>query len=134
MVVAEVADIQQVTTRSKGKTTEWETQEAIRKQATEWVKKANERNVVELEQHEEKPEEPTDTIQPKNPTWQALQECQITLPLGRLLQLVPRFTEGLKSGMTKSNPLPTPTFFSNPKEGLVVVDTNSPAITAIIKG
>ena len=29
MVVAEVADIQQVTTRAKGKMTEWEAQEAI---------------------------------------------------------------------------------------------------------
>ena len=34
MVVAEVVDLQQVTTRSKGKATEWETQETIRKQAT----------------------------------------------------------------------------------------------------
>ena len=41
MVVAKVTDIQQVTTRSKGKMMEWETQEAIRKQAIEWVKKAN---------------------------------------------------------------------------------------------
>ena len=100
MVVAEVADIQQVTTRSKGKATEWETQEAIRKQATEWVKKANERNAAELEQQKENAEELTGIGQPENPTWQALQECQITLPLGRLLQLVPRFTEGLKTGMT----------------------------------
>ena len=49
MVAVEVVDIQQVTTRSKGKATEWETQEAIRKQDTEWVKKANERNAAELE-------------------------------------------------------------------------------------
>ena len=69
MVVAEV------TTRSKGKTIEWETQEAIRKQATEGVKKANERNMAELEHQKEKPDEPTDSSQPENHTWQALQEC-----------------------------------------------------------
>ena len=90
--------------------------------------------MVELEQHEEKPEEPTDTIQPKNPTWQALQECQITLPLGRLLQLVPRFTKGLKSGMTTSNSLPAPPLFSNLEEGPAMVDMNSLAITAFVKG
>ena len=49
MVIAEVTDIQQVTTRSKGKAAEWETQEAIQKQAIEWIKKANERNVAEIE-------------------------------------------------------------------------------------
>ena len=42
MVVMEVANIQQVTIRSKGKMTEWEAQEAIRKQTTEWIEKANE--------------------------------------------------------------------------------------------
>ena len=34
MVIAEVTDVQQVTTRSKGKVAEWETQEVIHKQAT----------------------------------------------------------------------------------------------------
>ena len=134
MVVAEVADIQQVTTRSKGKATEWETQEAIRKQATEWVKKANERNAAELEQQKENAEELTGIGQPENPTWQALQECQITLPLGRLLRLVPRFTEGLKTGITAVGTPPAPAFFSNPEKGLTVVDRNSPAITGIVKG
>ena len=89
MVVVEVVDIQQVTTRSKGKTTEWEAQEAIRKQATEWIEKPNKRNAAEVKQQKETPVEVTDTIQPENPTWQALQECQITLSLRRLLQLVP---------------------------------------------
>ena len=133
MVVADVADIQQVTTRSKGKMTEWETQEAIRKQAIEWVKRANERNVAELEKQKEESEESTNTTPPENPAWQALQECQIMLPLGQLLQLVPWFTDGLKSGMTASNPLPVPAFFSNREERMAVVDTTSPAITAIVK-
>ena len=49
MVIAEVTDVQQVTTRSKGKVEEWETQEEIRKKATEWIKKANGHNVAEIE-------------------------------------------------------------------------------------
>ena len=92
MVAVEVTDVQQVTTRSKAKTTEWETQEAIRKHATEWVQKANERNVADLRE-QIKLLEPVETTD-EDPTWQALQECQIILPLRQLLQLVPQFTEG----------------------------------------
>ena len=80
MVVVEVADIQQVTTRSKGKMTEWEAQESI--QTTEWIEKANELNVTEIKEQTNVVEGLTETAQPENPTWQSLQECQITLPLG----------------------------------------------------
>ena len=69
-----------------------------------------------------------------DPTWKALQQCQIMLPLGRLLQLAPRFTKGLKMALTSQNPEPAPTFFSNLEEGPAVVDTSSSAITVIIKG
>ena len=113
---------------------EWEAQEDIRKEATKWIKKVNERNVIELKKQRKTSEEPIETMQQENPTWPALQECQIMLPLGRLLQLAPRFTDGLKSTLAPSSPTPAPAFFSNPEEGPAVVDTNSPAITAIIKG
>ena len=56
MVAAKVANIQQIMTRSKGKAMEWETQEDIQKQATEWVKRANEQNAAELEQQKENAE------------------------------------------------------------------------------
>ena len=48
MVTAKVTEVQQVTTRSKGKAAEWEAQEAIRKQAAQWIQKANEQNVAEI--------------------------------------------------------------------------------------
>ena len=48
MVIAEVADIQQVTTRSKGKTAKWESQVVIRKEVTKWIQKANEQNTAEV--------------------------------------------------------------------------------------
>ena len=48
MVTTEVTKIQQVTTRSKGKAAKWETQENIKKQATECIQKTNERNVAEI--------------------------------------------------------------------------------------
>ena len=75
MVVAEIADIQQVTTKSKGKMMEWEAHEAIRKHATKWIEKPNEQNVAELKQQKETLAKFIDTILSKNPTWQALQEC-----------------------------------------------------------
>ena len=92
MVVAEMADIQQVTTRSKGKMAKWEAQEAIRKQATEWINKANERNVTEMKEQKNALEEPTETTQPEN-----LGEHHVVsiagmsnhATLGQLLQLMP---------------------------------------------
>ena len=86
--------------------------------------------IQEQNARSEEPEKSTDY----DPTWQALQECHIVLPLGRLLQLVPRFIEGLKTTFTAPNPEPAPAFFSNPEEGPVGVDTSSPTITVIIKG
>ena len=127
------AEVQQVITRSKGKTAEWEAQEAIRKQATQLIKEANEQCAAEVrDQNRPRDEE---TTQPgENPTWQALQDCQIVLPLARLLQLVPRFTADLQAAVTKPTPTPAAAFFSNPDEGPAVVDTSSPAITTIVKG
>ena len=133
MVTAEVTDVQQVTTRAKGKTTEWETQEAIRKQAVEWIQKANEWNVAELRQQRKPLDAPIETTDDDS-TWHALQEWHIMLPLGSLLQLVPQFTEGLKSVITAQNSEPTPAFFSSLEEGPAIVDTSSPTIMAIIKG
>ena len=69
-----------------------------------------------------------------NPTWQALQECQIVISLARLLQLVPRFTVDLQETVIKPKPAPAPTFFSNPEEGPAVVDMSNPSITVIVKG
>ena len=43
-------EIQQVTTRSKGKQSEWEVQEVVRKPAKEWVEEANQNNVNRMKQ------------------------------------------------------------------------------------
>ena len=97
-------------------------------------KKVNEQNVAELEQQKANTKELIGIGQPEYPTWQAFQECQIRLPLGWLLQLVPHFTEGLKTGITAGDTPLALAFFSNPEEGPTIVDTNSLAITAIVKG
>ena len=80
----------------------------------------------------EPPEEQTEPMD-ENPMWQALQDYQIILALGLLLQLVTRFTDGLKSVLAPQNPPPAPSFFSNPEEGLAIVDTSNPEIIVIVK-
>ena len=105
----------------------------IWKQATEWIQKANEWNVAEILTQNARLEEPVESMD-YDPTWQALQECQIMLPLRRLLQLVPWFTEGLKTVLTSQNSEPAPVFLSNPKEGSTVVDTSNLTIIVITKG
>ena len=45
--------IQQVTTRSKTKQSEWEVQEAVQKAAKEWVEEANRNNVAHMIQEME---------------------------------------------------------------------------------
>ena len=112
---------------------EWEAKEAIQKQARKWMEKANERNVAEVREQMKLQEGTIETTN-ENPTWQALQVCQIMLPLGCLLQLVPRFTDHLKSALAPQTSALASAFFSNSKEGPTVVDTNSLTITAIIKG
>ena len=74
MVAVELIDVQQVTTRSKGKVGEWESQETIKKQATEWVQKANEWNMAKIQKHNSCLEEPIGTSD-NDPKCQVLQEC-----------------------------------------------------------
>ena len=57
MVIVDVANIQQVTTRSKGKMAEWEAQEAICKQARKWIEEANEQNIAEEREQMKLPKE-----------------------------------------------------------------------------
>ena len=89
--------------------------------------------MAELNKQAKPPEEPLETID-NDPTWKALQECQIMLPVSHILQLVPRFTKGLKAALSPQNLEPAPTFFSNVEEGQAIVDTSSPIIIVIIKG
>ena len=48
-----IPEIQQVITRSKGKQSEWEIQEVVRKAAKEWVEEANKNNVFRMLQDNE---------------------------------------------------------------------------------
>ena len=84
--------IQQVTTRSKTKQSEWEVQEDVRKAAKEWVEQANKNNVARMMQEMEEQNAQKSVPQLDLPTeseideaWQTLADCKISLPLARLL-------------------------------------------------
>ena len=85
------ADVQQVTTRSKAKTVEWDEQDGIRKAAQEWVAKANAANVKRMRQ--DTAPSTTNVLSPVevDPIWEALADRPITLTTRKLLNLVPRF-------------------------------------------
>ena len=82
------ANVQQVTTRSKAKTTEWEELDGIQKAAQEWVAKANVANVERMRQ--DTASVTTDVVIPVevDPIWEVLADCPITLTMSKLLNLV----------------------------------------------
>ena len=87
-----------------------------------------------MQQEEAKqPEEETGMIE-DDPSWQALQQCQMTLPLGRLLQLVLRFTKSLKSTLAPLKPVEASAYFTNPSDGPTMVGNNCLVLTVIMKG
>ena len=53
MVNMIVPEIQQVTTWSKGKQSEWEAQEGVQKAVKEWMEEANKNNVSQMMQDNE---------------------------------------------------------------------------------
>ena len=59
-------ELQQVTTRSKSKQSEWEVQEAIGKSAKEWVEEANKKNASRMLQdmEEQNLQKPVTQIKP----------------------------------------------------------------------
>ena len=98
-----VPEVQQVTTHNKAKKSEWEVQEVERKAAKEWVEEANNNNVAQMLQQSSLSIDKTDnrlversvpTMTPEDEeSWKVLEDCQVSLPLPRLLKLVPWFIE-----------------------------------------
>ena len=127
------ADVQQVTTRSKAKTAEWEEQDGIRKAAQEWVTKANAANIERMRQ-----ESTSDTPEIKNtveadPIWEALADCPITLTMSKLLNLVPRFRQAMEARLQAPHKT-IPTLFTETNLGPTIIDHRSPVIKVLVHG
>ena len=78
------ADVQQVTTCSKAKTTEWEEQDGIRKVAQEWVTKANATNIERMRRESTSEAPEMRNVVEVDPIWEALVDCPITLTMSNL--------------------------------------------------
>ena len=72
----------------------------------------------------------------EDPTWLDLANCQIQIPLARLLQLVPRFSDAIMATQKKETLLAALVQFINPSEGstVIVMDEHNWTVTLIIKG
>ena len=57
--------------------------------------------------------------------WRALTDCQITMSLDGLLQLVPQFMETITTILRKEQLSQAPINFTNPSEGPTVMDDHS---------
>ena len=133
--------IQQVTTRSKTKQSEWEVQEAVRKAAKEWVEEANKNNASRMIQdmEEQNVQKSVPQINPTtesevDETWQILADCKISLPLARLLQLVPRFKEKVATLVTQKDTEQILVNYNQPSNGPTIMDEQSPTVKVVIQG
>ena len=131
-------EIQQVTTRSKSKQSEWEIQEVVRKAAKEWVEEANKNNVSrmlqdnEINQANELPG--VMAIQEQEETWKILADCQVSLPLTGLLKLVPRFTEKVATLIAQKGTEQVDVHYNQPSNNPSIMDEQNPSIKVIIHG
>ena len=79
---------------------------------------------------------PTIIIEPiaKDSTWQVPPDCQITLPLARLLKLVPRFTKIVAAIFSKGELRVVHINFTNSTQGPAIMDEHNLVVKVIIKG
>ena len=95
------AEVQQVTTRSKAQQTQW-----VRQAAKEWIEKTNNTNfdpmnteMKDITIGASTSSKPIDLLD-DDPTWQALTSCEVSMPLNKLLHLLPRFKDTVVSLIT----------------------------------
>ena len=124
-----MADVQEATTQSKTQTTQWKIQDEVRQAAKEWIDKANKTNVDRM--HTEMKDITIDTpssTQPNvlpedDPIWKAFTSSEISMPLHKLLQLLPRFKDTLASLTTGTNPTSLLVNFAEPGTGPPLKDS-----------
>ena len=98
-----VVDVQQVTTWSKAQQSQWEIQDEDHQTAKQCIEAANKANIDQMHSkmkeigHGSSPPSPLTEQTDNDPVWQALTSCQISMPLHKLLQLLPRFKETVQS-------------------------------------
>ena len=104
------AEVQQVTTHSKAKQSEWDVQEAVRKVGKEWVEEANNNNVTRMLQESNAPNVTSDKSRSRqeevpietpdeDEEWKVLTDNHVSLRLIGLLKLEKRDVISLNIGI-----------------------------------
>ena len=135
-----MADVQAVTTRSKKQCTQWEIQDEVRQAAKEWIDTANQKNAERMQQ--DMRNVPGETSQPSvAPTsaedeqlWDVLTNSRISLPLHKLLPLMPRFRDTLAALQANTTAATPAVHLTEPGTGPPLMDSQNPAVRIIIKG
>ena len=75
----------------------------------------------------------TDAVIPSevDPIWESLADCPITLTMGKLFNLVPRFQQAMESRLQAPHKV-MPTLFKEPNHGPTVIDHKNPAIKVLV--
>ena len=129
-----MADVQTVTTRSKAQNTQWHIQDEVRQAAKEWIDTANQKNAERMQQ--EMRDVPGETQQTSvAPTsseddqlWDVLTNSRISLPLHKLLPLMPRFRDTLAALQVNTKPVTPPVHLTEPSAGPPLMDSQNPAV------
>ena len=107
------------------------------------MEEANNNNVVRMLQESIGPifafdnrqaDIPTETDAANDEVWQALADSRISLSFSALLKLVPRFTEKVATLLVQKNAEQVSVNYSQPSNGLTIMDEQSPSIKVIIRG
>ena len=128
-------EVQQVTTHRKAKTTESAEQDKIHEAVRAWVEMTNEANVrcmhhelttITAAAHEQ------DTTPAANPICQTIVDCEITLTMDKLLNLVPRFCQAMETRMRGVDGVEISTNSTEPNTGPSVMNHQNLAIKVVL--
>ena len=126
-------EVQQITTRSKVNTAEWEEQDEIRKAAQEWMAKANTANVERMRQYATLATSDTIISTEVDLISETLADGPITLSMSNLLNLVPHFRQARESRLQKPH-MVIPTLLTEHNHRPMVIDHQNPAINVLVQG
>ena len=135
-----MADVQDVTTRSKAQMTQWQIQDEVKQTSKEWIDNANKTNVdrmhTEMKDINIRAPRPTQPyISPEDdPLWDALTSFRISMLLHMLLRLMPRFKDTLASLTSDTKSTSLPVNLAEPGTGPPLMDSQNPAVKIIIEG
>ena len=131
-----MADVQHVTTRSKTQSTQWQVQDEVRQAAKEWIDTANKTNIERMQDITIGAPQSTQpsTLAEDDHLWDAFTNSRISLPLHKLLPLLPRFRDTLATLTSDTKSATPPINLTDPRTGPPLMDSQNPVVKIMIKG